>query len=331
MTFKWPNAPSPPWTANKLADYGELRAWQNSIVSLTELGRLMNGLAENDYGRAAGQNDAEGDVGGVPEEDESDRQAEAAFDEMDRRAKACNGGYPFALDNEGYTLTALRDDVSQKWLIYRYLLLVTRLNMNNNYQHGGIDGRRLFEKLSASVAREYLGCRADGFVFGTGGAGTGFRSNVDELCKRMGEGGRFVDRDDVGAGPRDDKLDVVAWKGFADGRGGQLILFGQCKTGTSYEDQYTELQPEAFCESWLEVPPVVLPVRMFFVADAVLERGWRHKGRKAGLLFDRCRIVEYAGVGSGELLGEIAVWSCAAAGATGLIEAEKWAGGRWER
>ena len=319
MTFKWPDPPSPPWTEDKLADYGELRAWENDIASLTELSRLMNGLGENDYRGMSVEDDyAEEHPGGVLEEDELDRYAEAAFDEIDRRRRACGWGYPFALDNQGYTLTFRGDAQSQQKIIYRYLLLATRLNMSNNYEHGGIDGRALFERLSACVAREYLGCRGDSVVFGTGRAGGGFQSNVDELCRRMGEGGRFIDRDGVGRRPKDDQLDVVGWKSFSDGREGKLIVFGQCKTGTSYKDYYTELKVDAFCNSWLEIQPLVPPVRMFFLADALPNREWMHSVRKAGLLFDRCRIVDYGRVVDDDVVCDIETWTRAAAEATGL-------------
>ena len=50
---------------------------------------------------------------------------------------------------------------------------------------------------------------------------------------------------------KDGKLDIVVWRRFADGRPGQLIGFGQCKTGTSWPDDLTKLQPEGFCAKWM--------------------------------------------------------------------------------
>ena len=139
--------------------------------------------------------------------------------------------------------------------------------MNSNREYVGIDGTHLLEELASEAAREYLGDRAESMVFGTA-AGSNFQGKVSDLCKRIKDGDGFYRRSS--ALPLDDKLDVVAWKHFADQLPEKLIAFGQCKTGTNYNDTLTQLQPDVFCKNWLLSPPALTPMRMFFVAEAVV-------------------------------------------------------------
>lgn len=202
--------------------------------------------------------------------------------------------------------------------IYKYLLLATRLDMKNDRQHGGHDGTRLLEELAAESAKSYLGGRSKSMVFGTAASASGFPGRVNELCSRMAEGGSFYDHDNTASRQQDGKLDVVAWIPFSDELPGQLIMFGQCKTGTHYKDQLAQLQPDAFCRKWLRTQPAVTPARAFFLAEALPRSGWRDSAVDAGVLFDRCRIVDFARDVSAELLAKIRDWTEAAAIKTGL-------------
>ena len=156
-------------------------------------------------------------------------------------------------------------------------------------------------------------------VFGTAvSANGGFPVRVNKLCNRMAEGGGFFNHNNTVPRQQDDKLDVVAWTPFSDRLPGQLIMFGQCKTGTYYKDQLTQLQPDAFCRNWLRTQPAVTPARAFFLAEALPRSRWRYSAVNAGVLFDRCRIVDFARDASADLLAKIRDWTEAAAIATGL-------------
>ena len=304
--FKWPGSPSPRAPGHELADFAELDSWRSTNVSRAALIRHLVRLEENDYSQ------------GVPEEDEEEAVVEDAYTEIDRRMGACRGGYPFVMDEAGHTLRTDRDHSSHKYIIYKYLLLATRLNMSHNRLHAELDGTQIFEKLAAEVAREYLGARSDSLVFGTAGEADEFPRKVDELCGRIKEGEGYTNRDDTPRRQQDAKLDVVAWKHFSDGLPGKLIAFGQCKTGTSYRDTLTQLQPDSFCNKWLRSPPMLIPVRMFFVSEALPVSDLRNLSRDAGLLFDRCRIVDFCDEIDSRVLDEVVAWTGAAAKATGL-------------
>ena len=299
--FKWPGTPSPKASEHELADYAELVCWKQNSTSTNALSADLGRLEENDY------------YNGVPEEEETDQYVTYAYEEIERREKACRNGYPFVIGKQGNTLLANQDVENQKHIIYKYLLLATRLNMKENRMHACIDGTLLFEEFSAEVARCYFGARAKSLVFGTASGNANFEEKVNNLCFHLGEGDGFKDNSGLGRRTaKDGKLDVVVWTHFTDGLPGKLIAFGQCKTGTNYKDNLTQLQPDSFCKKWLQSPLILTPVRMFFVAEALSRSRW-NASYDAGLLFDRCRIVDYCDDVSSDVLKKVMVWTEAAA------------------
>ena len=304
--FKWPGVPSPRAPEHELADFAELMCWQQGTVSVTELAQALGRLAENDYSE------------GVPEEEEIPSDIEDAYQEIERRTIACGGGYPFEVGEKGNFLTTISYSGNLQHLVYKYLLLATRLNMNAYRQHESINGTDLLEHLASVVARKYLGNRAKSTVFGTAEGAADFSTKIDSLCRDLGEGEGFVDRAGGSRQKKDDKLDVVAWKPFSDQREGKLIAFGQCKTGTNWKESVAQLQPDAFCSKWFRSQPVHIPIRMFFVSEALSSINWRNESVDAGLLFDRCRIVDYTADLEGDLAANLRTWTRAAGEATDL-------------
>ena len=304
--FKWPTTPSPKAEEHELADFVELMAWRDSTMSAVELNQVLGRLDEADYSD------------GVPEESEIDGSVEKVFAEVERRRDACSGAYPFVVDHGGQSVRFEVKNDNDGHPIYLFLLLATRLNMKNDRQHGGVDGTKLFEELGAQSARCYLGIRSESLVFGTAAVDGGFAEKVDDLCRRLGEGDCFIDRFGGSGKAKDDNLDVVAWIPFADRQGSKVILFGQCKTGTHFRDKLTELQPDAFCDSWWLSPPALTPTRTFFVAEALPRVGWGRIASKAGLLFDRCRIVDFSQTVNADVLEKVRTWTSEAAVAADL-------------
>ena len=311
MTFKWPGAPSPRAPAHELADFAELTAWQDGNASTVSLARPADRLAENDHS-----------ANGVLEDEEAEPAIDDAFVELERRREGCGGAhaYPFGIAANGNVLRTVPGRWNTKRLVYLYLLLATRLRMDRNRLHAGLDGTQLFELLSAAVARGYLGARADSLVFGAAAGSARFADKIDDLCRRIGEGGGFANRPGVSSHQRDGKLDAVAWKPFSDGSPGKLIVFGQCKTGTHYKDSLSQLQPDGFCRKWLRVSPVVNPVRAFFVSESLSRADWTGVGVDAGLMLDRCRMVDFCDDIDEATRQNIEKWTKAAAAAVDLPE-----------
>lgn len=300
--FKWPGTPSAKACAHELADFVELVSWRDGRMSAVDLTRHLGRLDEADYAED-----------GVQEGDDVEVLADSVFEELERRAEACAHGYPFSVGDKGQSVRFIGDDTADAHhAVYAFLLLATRLNMKTDRVHGGIDGTAIFEELAAESARDYLGPRSKSFVFGTAAQEASFKQKVEDLCASIGEGDGFSDRGGDGQRQRDGKLDIVAWTPFSDELPSKLLVFGQCKTGTHFKDQLAQLQPDAFCRKWFLSQPTVTPVRAFFVSEALPRSCWRDTAIDAGLLFDRCRIVDFINDASDGVLDKVQTWTSAA-------------------
>ena len=310
-----------PHVANKstIADFAEMECLrkEDGIVSALDIARIL--LREADS------------IG----DDAVKQIVDDAFGELAVRSEHCGAGgrYPYEIRRHGGLLT--RRSVLDKApvdLLYWYLLLSTRMNMKVKKNQGGYDATVLFEHLCREVAIRFWGGPGpyvDGMVFGTGrqtndmedheelGHGV-FQAAIRRLCAALGEGIGFPQNAGSAVQAKDGKLDIVVWRGFADKRPGQLIGFGQCKTGTYWDKDLMKLQPEGFCAKWLQRQPAVMPVRLYFITDRVIDR-WYERCVDGGIVFDRCRIVDLATDLPSALLQEIEAWVKAAAESEGLL------------
>jgi hypothetical protein len=297
--FKLPNLPSSRAHTHELADFSELLAWMKGSASAREIAAYLGRLDENDN-----------NVGCDDNSDESADTLDEVMNEIERREVACGNGYPFRLELVG-TVVHLKEDAitNPRSLTYLYLLLSTRLNMRDEKIQAELDGTKLLEKISAHILKNYLGnSRAMTVVFGTAQLG-GFEAKVKDICLKLGEGSGFRSLDGTPPQANDDRIDTVGWIPFSDKLPGQLIVFGQCKTGTEWRDSTTDLQPENFIKRWMQEPILVTPIRAFFVAEAADRARWKSDCLSAGIFFDRCRIVDCL---SGMPIDEIQKWTLAA-------------------
>ena len=299
--FKLPNLPSPQAECHELADFAELLAWDRGSVSTREIEAYLGRLDENDHNVGCDDND-----------DENADEIDEVMNEIERRSTACGGGYPFALDLEGTVLRHAPDNDNYRTHLYHYLLLGTRLNMKDNRVHAGIDGSHLLEKIAAETLRCYLGPqRARSIVFGTAAPGA-FEDKVNGLCRELGEGGTFRTLDAAPVDANDDKLDTVSWVPFADNSRSKLIVFGQCKTGSNWGGLLTQLQPTGFNKRWMSEPYLHDPLRAYCLSEAANRSCWAEYCIYGGIVFDRCRIMDFCAEPNAELVENIRDWSVAA-------------------
>jgi hypothetical protein len=178
------------------------------------------------------------------------------------------------------------------------------------------DPTKVFERLCAEVLSEFWGgesAYSGAMVVGTAGAPgqTQFKTKIIELCQKIGEGNGWRPGA-TGPGEGDAKLDVAAWRRFADRRQGGLIGFGQCKTGTNWEDHLTKLRPETFCRRFFQQSPTLIPIRLYMVPHRIVAHKWEEHSMNGGLLMDRCRILQYGGGLSPSTLRQCKRWVHAA-------------------
>ena len=92
-----------------------------------------------------------------------------------------------------------------------------------------------------------------------------------------------------------------------------MIALGQCKTGTTWEQMLSDLEPRVFFASYSTEQPFASPVKMFFVSEFFEDYKWEERCRKGGVLFDRTRIMEYLpNKINADLLTRIKEWNASA-------------------
>ena len=248
-------------------------------------------------------------------------EVEAAFGDLEERPLHCGDDdfYPFRLFGDGGQIAA-RNDCGERWhaLLYLFLLWLTLT------KEPALDARELFERLCCEVARNYLGGDPAGKVSAIHfGENDNFEEKINQLTGKLGEGGGFrEDSRDSRTSPKDDGVDIVVHRRFADKRAGQLIGFGQCKTGHSYSrSALNDVNIGGFMKTWLRESVAVDPVRMFFLSDRIAgNENMRRKCNNAGILFDRCRVMEYAENVDSGLKTEIKNWILNRLGEAGVLD-----------
>lgn len=244
------------------------------------------------------------DFDGSGDDDDSDDRgsersqqiAEDAFAEVEARQMACQtlGGYPFDVSPQSLEATPKADDA-----VYTFLLLLSHYGKDAGLP--GINAEQLFDELCGFAAEAYLGgsdARSYQFGFPRRLKPAGFKDALDELCSEIGEGGGSKAR------PRrhtqkDARLDLAAWRPFADVRTGKLVAFGQCATGIHWKRKLTDLQPQAFCTLWMHSVPLVIPLKTFFVPHSVDRDYWDEATAYGGIVFDRIRIAALTNADAG--------------------------------
>lgn len=224
--------------------------------------------------------------------DDIERLSLEVFNEIRHREKVDSYSYPFRYDREG--LVRLSDQSNSR-IPYLFSLVVSYCK-----HQPGDRGGALFEKVAKVAAKEYLAGDSVRFGWPREELPASFDDAVDQLCESLGEGKKFNRGISDKPTKKDDKVDIVAWKNFDDGRPSKVILFGQCATGEDW-DTKVAVKARQFCNHWMEeglVSPV--PMQCFFCPHRVDFKSSIKTIKDVGVFFDRLRVSYWASRGSVE-------------------------------
>ncbi len=304
-----------PATANKLvslADWVEIRALLESDgkASQEDLVRAL------DRAYSIGETNARS-------------LSEEVFEELADRHSSCKPsrpsggawGYPFELNKSG-DLLSLRSKAAPRTragILYLFLLVATRADMDSERRKlDGLDPTAIFERLCADILLNFWGGKtkfSGSIVFGTAQREdipeNKFKSKIESLCQSIREG-RGLREGAKPPGAGDGKLDIAVWRVFSDGRAGGLVGFAQCKTGIHWKDHLPELQPRHFCRNFFQKPLLIDPLKVYMVPHRVNGTEWDSHTSLGGLLFDRCRLIQYGLEISDDVFKDCRAWLSAA-------------------
>lgn len=167
---------------------------------------------------------------------------------------------------------------------------------------------KLFERLSTLALGRYLNAKSLNVGSPRGlDAPRGFKQCLDFICTELGE--RRGDVKSYNLPTMDEKVDVVAWRPFPDGRPGQVIIFAQCAAGKHWKSKAGEISLTLWRDyiNWLTSPLIAFTFPFVCLDDEV----WRHLSKQNnGFLLDRLRIASMFGPSdlSEPLLNQIKDW-----------------------
>ncbi|MBQ8704260.1 MAG: hypothetical protein IJ524_07795 [Bacteroidales bacterium] len=210
---------------------------------------------------------------------------------IDLRSSWCAGNYPFFANANTIQFQTSNGDISS---VYTFLLLATREKMNTQRIADGIDGTLLFERLSACILKNYFGEDSHVSVFGTGsGLSESFKDKLKRLLSDIGEKGYSLREDAIEPTQKDGGIDLYAFIPFKDGKKGQFIGFGQCKTGTSWSSVLGMMCPETF-DLYLIPRFIFTPISIYMLSDTIPSQKWDKLSiQSKGFIFDRCRLMNW--------------------------------------
>lgn len=218
--------------------------------------------------------------------------------EVENRSAATAEAYPFII-KDGQVLQTKEN--RGQYAAYVFCLCLSYFHWKST--KGAINPWFLFEDLASLAAKHYL----HGEVYKFGSSSTlgqqNFPQRVDTLCELIGEGRGFKSKGKLQ--PKDGKVDVVAWKNFADSNTSKLIMFGQCAAGaTNWENKAHELDPQAFWDQWIAESKVSPLLRSFYIPFCLPHDKFEQTARRAGILFDRCRIAHSVWLSRQEIIND---------------------------
>jgi hypothetical protein len=221
---------------------------------------------------------------GIIDSDDIERKVLDVFNELEQRESAAAHAYPFIME---CGVLKLKSEW-KNFPAYVFCLFLSYFGLRETRE-----APKLFESISCQAAKKYLNGNAVSFGFPRTESPPNFSDAVTQLCRDIGEGGQFHDQPSLAR--KDDTLDVVAWVDFVDKRPSKIIMFGQCAAGENWDKKLADLQPDVFWRQWMMeslVSPA--PVKSFFLPHRIEDEKWELIARKAGIVFERCRIAYWA-------------------------------------
>jgi len=212
---------------------------------------------------------------GIIDSDDIERKVLDVFNELEQRESAAAHAYPFNIESGVLRLKSAWTN----YPAYVFCLFLSYFGLSETRI-----APKLFESISCQAAKRYINGYAVGFGFPRTQLPSSFSNAVTQLCKLIGEGGQFLDQPSLGS--KDDTLDLVAWVEFIDKLPSKILMFGQCAAGDNWGDKLADLQPSVFWDQWM--------AKSFFIPHRVETDKWNFICRKAGIVFERCRLAYWA-------------------------------------
>lgn len=214
--------------------------------------------------------------------------------EIRRRHRILGPAYPFTL--EGATLRYAQSST----LVYEFCL-ATSLHPDKRGK-SFLTMSQAFELLTCLVLQAQLGSDSRWYRLGLAQCDEAdrparFRQAIEELYRLFGTGEwcwnpiEGFPQDPEPRNVKDLGMDTVNWTTFDDGRGGSLVLIGNCACGQNIETKLDDTALDFIKAHWIRPLTIPDPQRVLSTSHHIPNAGHISElASKAGLVFDRARL-----------------------------------------
>lgn len=300
-----------------LADWFELQAILSSR-RLSSAGDLTNILDIADDG--PNHHDLTDPVTGEPLDQEILEESrsglfDAAFAELEYRAKCLGDSYPFEVDSSALLLRAdfQEGELHFGQVAYTFCLVTTAIREK---RLSGLDCLQV-EILQLPLHFQVCACVAAGGYFGGAVCSFGFpRAEGDAFLpalrrayERFGYGdARTIPKPGQAAAAKDGGIDVIAWKDHPDRLPSKLYSLGQSASGSNWLGKSVTQDVQPFHGDWFTdhpaayyIPALYIPFLTYADLDEYDDETYKNakatkvasRERRFGLIFDRLRIAHH--------------------------------------
>jgi len=282
-----------------------------SKYSLMRLKRIWDVNRETEDSDPEGSHAREDDTDeeGFSGED-ADAYLDSISDEIQEREEALGDDYPFELERGGATFK-LKTPISPGGNIYLFCLL-----LSNSKKGEILDGtwtplitsrtRDLFQACSTLAAAGVVTGCAISFGWPRPNSNPPFLKKLREVYGFIGEG-VVRSRAIPGASPapKDEEIDVIAWRPMRDRAAAAQYMLGQVASGDNWEAKSVKGPPiVSFHRNWFSVVPASEANAAIFIPHLVTpnQTGTRRDVMEQhtttfGTVIDRLRLPHFAGLG----------------------------------
>lgn len=234
-------------------------------------------------------------------EDELQAREEAASGAIARigqRRRILDNAYPFEVDEAGDVVTFQGGDISFGQAAYLVSLVLSHLSSVSEVMARTTvypteaeirDLRNFFQYLATAGLAAEIGGPA--WSFGSPRPdGTGFINKLTEIWTVLRDG-RVNPNPSAPDRPKDDQVDVFAWRESRDGLPGFLFAAAQVATGANWKDKSVKAHVAGvFAARWFNPPPVTTMVAYHIVPFTRPDEKFRDDVLVVGNILHRLRL-----------------------------------------
>lgn len=224
--------------------------------------------------------------------------AAGAVARMASRKRVLAESYPFDIDNDGYVLSFTGQQQDLGHTAYIVSLILSNLNtvspiLGNGDMHPTAAEvrslRRYFQYLATAAIAAEIGGPAWSFGFPRPD-GTGFVSKLSEIWESLRDG-KVAANPSAPLDPKDDQIDVFAWREQKDGLPGFLLIAAQVATGRDWKEKsIKDHVASVFGRRWFNPIPVTAIVAYHVIPFARPDHEFRDDVLVLGNVLHRLRV-----------------------------------------